>query len=74
MSVQPETNRFHYLNLHEQLHHRIAESCPLQPALCDAIERTRARCRPRGFVWRVMIHFLMATRARRHQELLWPCW
>jgi DNA-binding GntR family transcriptional regulator len=41
MSVQPEANRFHYLNLHERLHHRIAE-CTRCPALCDAIEKTRA--------------------------------
>lgn len=41
MSVQPETDRFHYLNLLEKLHHRIAE-CARCPALCDAIERTRA--------------------------------
>jgi DNA-binding GntR family transcriptional regulator len=41
MSAQPETNRFHYLTLHEKLHHRIAE-CARCQALCDAIERTRA--------------------------------
>src|SRR5260370_21945276 len=41
MSAQPETNRFHYLNLHEKLHRRIAE-CARCPALCDAIEKTRA--------------------------------
>src|SRR5215472_11945593 len=41
MSTQPGTNRFHYLNLHEKLHRRIAE-CTRCPALCDAIEKTRA--------------------------------
>jgi DNA-binding GntR family transcriptional regulator len=53
MSAQPETNRFHYLNLHEKLHRRIAE-CTRCPALCDAIEKTRALsstwlCVGRGF-------------------------
>lgn len=37
----PDGNRFYYLNLHEKLHRRIAESTRC-PALCDAIERTRA--------------------------------
>ena len=41
MSLGQETNRFHYLNLHEKLHRRIAE-CTRCPALCDAIEKTRA--------------------------------
>jgi DNA-binding GntR family transcriptional regulator len=38
---QPEANRFYYLNLHEKLHRRIAEGTRC-PALCDAIEKTRA--------------------------------
>src|SRR5437016_5879092 len=41
MSVEPGTNRFHYLKLHERLHRRIAE-CTRCPALCDAIEKTCA--------------------------------
>jgi|SRR5215469_13679439 len=41
MASQPETDRFHYLNLHEKLHRRIAE-CARCQALCDAIEKTRA--------------------------------
>ena len=41
LSVQPGGSRFHYLNLHEKLHRRIAE-CTRCPALCDAIEKTRA--------------------------------
>jgi len=41
MSIQPETNRVHYLNLHEKLHRRIAE-CTRCPALVDAIEKTCA--------------------------------
>jgi DNA-binding GntR family transcriptional regulator len=41
MSVQQETSRFHYLNLHERLHRGIAE-CTRCPALCEAIEKTRA--------------------------------
>jgi DNA-binding GntR family transcriptional regulator len=41
MSVQHETDRFDYLNLHSKLHRRIAE-CTRCPALCEAIEKTRA--------------------------------
>ena len=41
MSTQPETNRIHYLKLHEKLHRRIAE-CTRCPALVDAIEKTCA--------------------------------
>src|SRR6202048_2674046 len=41
MSVQHETDRFHYLNVHSNLHRRIAE-CTRCPALCEAIEKTRA--------------------------------
>jgi DNA-binding GntR family transcriptional regulator len=66
MSVQPETNRFHYLNLHEQLHHRIAE-CTRCPALCDAIERTRAL----SSTWLCVARtFCNGHAPRRHQELL----
>jgi DNA-binding GntR family transcriptional regulator len=64
MRSQPETNRFYYLNLHEKLHRRIAE-CTRCPALCDAIERTRAL----SSTW------LCAGRtsngpSRRHQDLM----
>src|SRR5437016_3879532 len=41
MSGQHESDRFHYLNSHSKLHHRIAE-CTRCPALCEAIEKTRA--------------------------------
>ena len=41
MCAQPDTNRFHYLTLHSKLHRRIAE-CTRCPALCEAIEKTRA--------------------------------
>jgi len=64
MRSQPETNRFYYLNLHEKLHRRISE-CTRCPALCDAIERTRAL----SSTW------LCAGKAvngpsRRHQDLM----
>jgi DNA-binding GntR family transcriptional regulator len=39
--VLQEADRFHYLNLHSKLHRRIAE-CARCPALCEAIEKTRA--------------------------------
>jgi len=66
MSVQPETNRFHYLNLHEKLHHRIAE-CARCPALCDAIERTRAL----SSTWLCVARsFSNGHAPRRHQDLL----
>ncbi len=42
MRSQTETNRFYYLNLHEKLHRRIFRNALRCPALCDAIERTRA--------------------------------
>ena len=66
MSTQPETNRFHYLNLHEKLHHRIAE-CTRCPALCDAIEKTRAL----SSTWLcVARQFSNGQAHRRHQELV----
>jgi DNA-binding GntR family transcriptional regulator len=66
MSVQPETNRFHYLTLHEKLHHRIAE-CARCPALCDAIERTRAL----SSTWLCVARTFSNGRVPRgHQELL----
>ena len=39
--MQQAVNRVYYLNLHEAFHRRIAE-CSGCPALCQAIERTRA--------------------------------
>lgn len=66
MSVQPETNRFHYLNLHEKLHRRIAE-CTRCPALCDAIEKTRAL----SSTWLCVARsFSNGHAPRRHQELV----
>jgi len=41
MAAQVESDRFHYLSLHEKLHRRIAE-CSRCEALCDAIEKTHA--------------------------------
>jgi len=66
MSVQPETNRFHYLTSHEKLHHRIAE-CARCQALCDAIERTRAL----SSTWLCVARaFSSGSAPRRHQELM----
>jgi DNA-binding GntR family transcriptional regulator len=41
MSSQPESERSHYLGLHEKLHRKIAE-CSRCQALSDAIEQTHA--------------------------------
>ena len=41
MAAQIESDRFHYLSLHEKLHRRIAE-CARCEALCEAIEKTHA--------------------------------
>jgi DNA-binding GntR family transcriptional regulator len=41
MAAQAESDRFHYLSLHEKLHRRVAE-CSRCDALCDAIEKTHA--------------------------------
>ncbi|HKD04926.1 MAG TPA: GntR family transcriptional regulator [Bryobacteraceae bacterium] len=41
MAAQVESDRFHYLSLHEKLHRRIAE-CTRCESLCDAIEKTHA--------------------------------
>lgn len=66
MSVQPETNRFHYLNLHEKLHRRIAE-CTRCPALCDAIEKTHAL----SSTWLCVARtFSNGHPPSRHQELV----
>ena len=66
MSVQAETNRFHYLNLHEKLHRRIAE-CARCQALCDAIEKTRAL----SSTWLCVARtFSNGQAPSRHQELL----
>ncbi len=66
MSAQPETNRFHYLNLHEKLHRRIAE-CTRCPALCDAIEKTRAL----SSTWLCVARaFSNGHAPRRHVELI----
>ena len=66
MSSQPETNRFHYLNLHEKLHRRIAE-CTRCPALCDAIEKTCAL----SSTWLCVARGLSNGNVpRRHMELI----
>ncbi len=61
---QPEVNRFYYLNLHEKLHRRITE-CTRCPALCDAIERTRAL----SSTWLCVGRAFNGRPSRRHQAL-----
>jgi DNA-binding GntR family transcriptional regulator len=58
-------NRFYYLNLHEKLHRRIAESTRCQ-ALCDAIERTRAL----SSTWLCVGRAFNGITSRRHQDLM----
>jgi DNA-binding GntR family transcriptional regulator len=41
LSLEPQTERSHYLSLHEKLHRKIAEYTRCQ-ALCEAIEQTHA--------------------------------
>ena len=66
MSVQQESNRFHYLNLHSRLHRRIAE-CTRCPALCEAIEKTRAL----SSTWLCVARtFSDGDAPRRHSELM----
>lgn len=62
---QTDGNRFYYLNLHEKLHRRIAE-CTCCPALCDAIERTRAL----SSTWLCVGRAFNGTPSRRHQDLM----
>jgi len=65
-SVQHETDRFHYLNLHSKLHRRIAESTRC-PALCEAIEKTRAL----SSTWLCVARsFSDGTAPRRHRDLM----
>jgi GntR family transcriptional regulator, rspAB operon transcriptional repressor len=65
MRSQPETNRSYYLDLHEKLHRRIAE-CTRCPALCDAIQRTRAL----SSTWLCAGRSPSGAPWRRHQDLL----
>ena len=66
MSAQQETDRFHYLNLHSKLHRRIAE-CTRCPALCEAIEKTRAL----SSTWLcVSRSFSGGTTPHRHMDLM----
>src|SRR6202522_3993802 len=65
MRSQTETNRFYYLNLHEKLHRRIAE-CTRCPALCDAIERTRAL----SSTWLCVGRAFNGTPSRPQQDLV----
>jgi DNA-binding GntR family transcriptional regulator len=66
MSVQHETDRFHYLNLHSKLHRRIAE-CTRCPALCEAIEKTRAL----SSTWLCVARtFSNGAAPHRHMDLL----
>ena len=66
MSVQPGADRFEHLNLHSRLHRRIAE-CTRCPALCDAIEKTRAL----SSTWLCVARsFSDGTASRRHMDLM----
>jgi DNA-binding GntR family transcriptional regulator len=66
MSVQYETDRFDYLNLHSKLHRRIAE-CTRCPALCEAIEKTRAL----SSTWLCVARsFSDGTTPSRHSDLM----
>jgi DNA-binding GntR family transcriptional regulator len=66
LRCQQEANRFYYLNLHEKLHRRIAE-CTRCPALCDAIEKTRALSSTWLCVGRVVNN---GDISRRHLDLM----
>jgi len=63
---QEDGNRFYYLNLHEKLHRRIAE-CTRCPALCDAIEKTRALSSTWLCVGKTVNN---GQPSRRHQDLM----
>lgn len=63
---QEDGNRFYYLNLHEKLHRRIAE-CTRCPALCDAIEKTRALSSTWLCVGKTINN---GHPSRRHQDLI----
>lgn len=66
LSVQQEADRFHYLNLHSKLHRRIAE-CARCPALCEAIEKTRAL----SSTWLCVARsFSDGTAPHRHMDLM----
>ena len=67
MVTQPETNRFHYLKLHEKLHRRIAE-CTRCPALVEAIEKTCALSSTWLCVGRTFANGQASP--SRHEELL----
>ncbi|MEQ1945908.1 MAG: GntR family transcriptional regulator [Bryobacteraceae bacterium] len=66
LSAQPETDRSVYVNLHEKLHHKIAEYARC-PALSMAMEKTCAL----SSIWFCIDRFYQASSTgRRHQELL----
>jgi DNA-binding GntR family transcriptional regulator len=67
MAAQPNTDRYHYLSLHEKLHRRIAE-CARCPSLCEAIEKTHAL----ASTWMCMAQAPSPEQPKRtpHQELL----
>src|SRR5205807_7149694 len=66
MSGQHESDRFHYLNSHSKLHRRIAE-CTRCPALCEAIEKTRAL----SSTWLCVARsFSDGTAPHRHLDLM----
>jgi DNA-binding GntR family transcriptional regulator len=67
MATQPNTDRFHYLSLHEKLHRRIAE-CAGCPSLCEAIEKTHAL----ASTWMCVARTPSSGQPKRtpHQDLL----
>lgn len=66
MATQPDTDRFHYLSLHEKLHRRVAE-CARCDALSEAIEKTYAL----ASTWRCVARPSSPGVPRRaHQDLV----
>jgi DNA-binding GntR family transcriptional regulator len=66
MSIEPESDRFVHLTLHEKLHRRIAE-CARCPFLSEAIEKTHAL----ALTWLCVARPASPDRVpRKHQKLI----
>lgn len=65
LGAQPEADRSVYVNLHEKLHHKIAEYARC-PALSAAMEKTCAL----SSIWFCIDRFYPSGSGRRHQDLL----
>jgi len=65
LSAQPEADRSVYVNLHEKLHHKIAEYARC-PALSNAMEKTCAL----SSIWFCIDRFYQSGSGRRHQDLM----